>query len=111
MQLPQADSATIAPEKIRDYLLSPSHPVGRFKANFFSELGFSQDLWQELEGQIRVHAQSGDVALGSASEYGQKYIVRGDLRGPSGRTARILSVWIVRRGDTVPRFVTAYPGG
>jgi len=61
--------------------------------------------------QFRVHAQSGDVALGSASEYGQKYIVRGDLRGPSGRTARIISVWIVRRGDTVPRFVTAYPGG
>lgn len=109
MQLPNADSARVAPEKVRDYLLSPSHPVGRFKANLFAGLGFTQDQWQELERQIRAHAQSGDVALGSASEYGQKYVVRGTLRGPTGRTTRIVSVWIVGRGETVPRFVTAYP--
>lgn len=111
MQLPNADSAAIPPEKIRDYLLSPSHPVGRFKATFFAGLGFTQDQWQELERQIRAHAKSGDIALGSASEYGQKYVVRGELRGPTGRTGPIVSVWIVERGDTALRFVTAYPGG
>lgn len=31
------------------------------------------------------------------------------LVGPSGRSADVLSVWIVRTGEELPRFVTAYP--
>jgi hypothetical protein len=27
-------------QKVRDYLLSPVHPVGRFKARVFAALGF-----------------------------------------------------------------------
>ena len=37
----------------------------------------SQDQWNELERQFQAHAQNCDVALGSASEYGQECIVRG----------------------------------
>jgi hypothetical protein len=39
MKLPEAQRAVIAPAKIRDYLFSTSHPVGRFKAPFFDSLG------------------------------------------------------------------------
>ena len=35
MILPNIDKAVIEPEKLRDYLLSKSHPIGRFKAEFF----------------------------------------------------------------------------
>jgi hypothetical protein len=37
--LPHAELATIDPAKLRDYLLSPSHPVGRFKATVVDALG------------------------------------------------------------------------
>ena len=61
----------------------------------------SQDHRNQLEGHFRAHAQRGNVALGSASEYVQEYLVRSALRGPIRRTARIVSRWIFRRGGTV----------
>jgi Domain of unknown function (DUF6883) len=37
------------------------------------------------------------------------YSIRAILMGPSGRSADLVSVWFVRTGEEVPRFVTAYP--
>ena len=45
------------------------------------------------------------------NDYGQKYLVRGILKGPSGRAAEVVTVWIIQSGEGVPRFVTAFPGG
>jgi hypothetical protein len=41
MKLPGADRAIVDAAKVRDYLLSPEHPVGRFKAVFFGALGYT----------------------------------------------------------------------
>jgi hypothetical protein len=41
MKLPAAESAIIDEAKVREYLLSTEHPVGRFKARFFIGLGYS----------------------------------------------------------------------
>lgn len=49
MQLPNSESAIVPEEKLRDYLLSPTHPIGRYKASFFHDLGYEQVNWQELE--------------------------------------------------------------
>ncbi|HKC54769.1 MAG TPA: hypothetical protein VKC35_01550 [Vicinamibacterales bacterium] len=49
MLLPNADDAVIDPAKLRDYLLSMEHSLGRFKARFFGALGFAADHWEELE--------------------------------------------------------------
>ena len=46
--LPNAATAVIEPSKIRDYLLSSSHPIGRFKAVVFTALGYSQEDWPRL---------------------------------------------------------------
>ena len=40
MKLPHHDDVQIDIRKVRDYLLSPVHPVGRFKARVFKALGF-----------------------------------------------------------------------
>jgi Domain of unknown function (DUF6883) len=110
MKLPAAEHAIIAPAKIRDYLLSTSHPVGRFKAPFFSSLGYTSANWRRLEEDLRDLAVSGEAELGKRSPYGQKYEIRGTLKGPSGRSAGVLTVWIVVIGGDVPQFVTAFPG-
>ena len=79
MKLPAAERAVVAPAKIRDYLLSTSHPVGRFRAPFFASLGYTSANWQRLEEDLLKLAVSGDAELGKESPYGQKYEVRGTL--------------------------------
>jgi hypothetical protein len=56
---------------VRDYLLSPSHPVGRFKAQFFLALGYSQAGWALLAADLRQHAMNGTAQDGDASPYGR----------------------------------------
>ena len=46
--MPNCSKAVLAPEKLRDYLLSPLHPIGRYKALFFRTLGYDQTSWQQL---------------------------------------------------------------
>ena len=48
MKLPEAQRAVIAPAKIQNYLLSTSHPIGRFKEPFFASLGYTVANWQNL---------------------------------------------------------------
>lgn len=109
MQLPGAERAFIDPPKLRDYLLSPEHPVGRTKAGFFASLGFSRSAWPVLRTVLLDLAIHGEAAIGPANAHGQKYEVRGTIEGPSGREARILSVWIILNSEDFPRLVTAYP--
>ena len=112
MKLLAAERAVIAPAKIRDYLLSASHPVGRFKAPFFASLGYTSANWQRLEEDLLSLAVSGDAELGKNSPYPycQKYEIRGTLRCASGRSAKVLTVWIILFGGDAPQFVTAFPG-
>lgn len=110
MLVPHADDALIEPAKLRDYLLSTMHPLGRFKARFFGALGFSADRWEELESAFRVQHLTQEAEPGPIMRSGRKFTIRAILTGPNGQSAAVVSVWFVRSGETVPRFVTAYPG-
>jgi hypothetical protein len=83
MKLINADRADIAPVKLRDYLLSPTHPVGRFKAAFFASLGYHQGNWKQFELDLRSQHLTAEADLGEANPYGQKFIVRARMKGPS----------------------------
>lgn len=109
MLLPNASSAIISPEKLRDYLLSQSHPIGRYKATFFRSLGYEADGWGALEKDIRSLLDAAAEEIG-ATDYGKKYAVTGVLTGPNGRSATVVTAWIILTGEDTPRFVTAYPG-
>lgn len=95
--------------KTRDYLLSSSHPVGRFKAGFFRSLGYTPDAWSLLRDDLLELARSGDADECRPSPFGTKYEVRGSLEGPNGGAAKVVTVWIVLARPSVPRLVTAYP--
>ena len=111
MVLPNASKAVIDSAKVRDYLLSSSHPIGRFKQPFFIALGYSGDRWQQLEADLLELVVTGDARIGQKTEYGQKYEVRSRLEGPSGKSAEVVSIWIILDDEEIPRFVTAFPGG
>lgn len=108
--LPSADRAHIDPAKVRDYLLSAVHPVGRFKAVVFQALGYEAEAWERLRDDLLVLARSAEAVPGQASAFGQKYEVSGTLTGPNGRQAKFTCVWIAPHGDGAPRFITAFPG-
>ena len=109
MKLPSAGKAIIEVGKLCDYLLSFTHPVGRFKAAFFANFGYTQDNWRRLEEDIRALISFHEAKQGQQSPYGRKYEVRGMITGPNGKSFAAVTVWIVLKGEDVPRFVTAYP--
>ena len=109
MKLPNAQNAIVDERKVREYLLSPSHPVGRFKAMFFGTIGFPPEAWPAFVNALLQLATEGEAQVLEDSEYGQKYAVRGEIAGPGSRPAAIESVWIIRSGDDTPRLVTVYP--
>lgn len=110
MRLPGADRSIVDAAKVRDYLLSLEHPVGRFKARVFLAAGYRRTDWAVLQRDLQALARTGDAVPGRATPYGQFYEVRGILHASPGRTLAVVTVWIVRPGEDVPRLVTVYPG-
>lgn len=108
--VPNRDQALVAEEKIRDYLLSSAHPIGRHKARFFSRLGYRQDDWMQLVRDLKAILREGSVVNVEKTIYGDKYIVEGALKGPHGVVADVTTVWVIKAGEDFPRLVTAYPG-
>ena len=108
--LPNALNAVVEPGKVRDYLLSPSHPVGRFKAVVFLALGYTQANWEKLRNDLLAIARAGEAVPAEPSAYGQKYEVGGKLTGPNGQVRYFKTIWLVESEKSVPRFLTAYPG-
>jgi hypothetical protein len=110
MMLPGSQPAIVEEAKVRDYLLSHTHPVGRFKAVFFEALGYSPAGGERLRQDLRELCRNGAAAEGQASPFGRKYEIRGTLQGPFGRRAEVVTVWVILVGENVLRFVTAFPG-
>lgn len=109
MRLPNADRAIVDEAKVRDYLLSAANPRSRGKPAFFHALGFGFENCELLRQELLRVAQSDAAVEGQPSAFGRKFEIRATLIGPSAKTARINTVWIIEIGSTVPRFVTAHP--
>lgn len=109
MPISNATEATVAPEKVRDYLLNPEHPDGGSKAAWFQSLGYARDRWQELASDLLALGATCEQFATVHTPFGVKYVVKGQIgRGPH-RSASVLAVWIVEV-DRPPRLVSAYPG-
>ena len=114
MLLPNAEAAVVEKSKVADYLLSPDHPDGRSKAEFFSRFGFQRQEWEVLAQALREHGSAYPVTKTAASSWGTRYSVDGTLNCPDGRHPRLRTVWIVETSGTSeertpPRLITAHP--
>lgn len=109
MKLPNRASAYIPPPKLKDYLLSETHAVGKSKAKFLRGFGFTEVSIDLLEQGLLAIVYSEDVQETTSSAHGTKYIVEGSLETLSGDVVRMRTIWIIETGHERPRFVTAYP--
>ena len=110
-RLPNWERAVIPPAKIRNYLLFPDHPRGRSKAIFFASLGYEVKAWTRLASDLRTQCLPMPASLSRTTEFGPKYVIYATLVGPNGTSAEVVTVWILRWGQSAPCLVTAYPGG
>ena len=111
MKLPGRHKLRITRAKMANYLLSPTHPSGRYKAVFFQRFGFSLARTDELAEALRSHGAICEVAKVKNSPFGVRYILEGELATPDGRNPVVRSVWFIERGEYAPKLVTVYPVG
>lgn len=106
---PDFSKAFVGRAKTRDYLLAPKHAKGKSKAKFFLNAGFDGERWEQMERALIAHAQAHPVARVSRGAFGVKYTIDGELVTPSGKRARVRTVWMIPDTTLQLRFVTSYP--
>jgi hypothetical protein len=60
--VPNCERSTVPPEKITDYLLSETHPIGAPKAHFFRLFGFRKEAPDDLVGALLAHVRQNLIA-------------------------------------------------
>lgn len=112
--LPNYEAAVIPPEKLTMYALNPTHTThvwgkssGSDKARVFkSVLGFDKDNWDLLRERVLAELPFHEAAEGHKDEYGQRYTVVMPITGANGRTADVLTAWIIRSPGAAPTLTT-----
>ena len=109
MKLPNFNKAIVPKEKLTDYILSESHPVGSSKAKFFRGLGFNEENVNQLAKLLLQIGRKNDVKNTRKFTYGTNYMIEGIIKTPIGKTVKITTVWFTKTEKSRPSFVTAYP--
>jgi len=107
-RLPHGDQAILDMRKIEDYCLNPLHPRGRHKARVFREvldLQRSDASW--LRGALLEAARSAEAFRDGEDAWGTHWRLDANLRR-QGKSTVVRTIWIVRTGESVPRFVTCW---
>jgi hypothetical protein len=108
MHLPHGDRAIVDIRKLKDYCLSPSHPRGRHKARVFREaldIRPSDAAW--LRDALLEAARSGEAWQSAIDAWGSQWRLDVTIER-HGKSAVIRTIWIMRTGEDVPRFVTCW---
>lgn len=93
-----------------EYLLNNATPPGKGgdKRKFWREiLGFNSP--EAVCEAILAQATPDQLEATEPNAQGQRYQAIIFITGPSGKTKRIKTIWIVLTGETIARFVTAVP--
>jgi hypothetical protein len=107
-RLPQSDRAIFDIRKIADYCLNPSHPRGRHKARVFREaLGLGRSDAEWLREVLLEAVRSGEAVEVGKDAWGSYWRLDASVRR-QGKSAVIRTIWTVRNGESVPRFVTCW---
>jgi hypothetical protein len=107
-RLPNSERAILDLRKIEDYCLDAAHPRGRHKARLFREL---LDLTRNDAGWLKAvlldRVQNNEAVELVTDAFGGRWRVDVPV-SRHGRKAVIRTIWIVRTGESAPRFVTCW---
>jgi len=108
--LPNLERASIAIEKLRDYVLNPDHPLGRNKARVFkSMLGIEGKHAVALAEIIRETLVRAAATPSDESPYGTRWETHHEIYAPNGRSAIVSVAWLFRiEQPEIPVLITCY---
>ena len=107
-RLPHGNRAILNVRKLEDYCLSASHPRGRHWARVFGEtLDFQRSDAPWLRDVLLEAARSGQASHFTTDAWGSHWRLDATIRR-HGKSAVVRTIWIVRSGEDVPRFVTCW---
>ena len=106
--LPNGDRAILDLRKLVDYCLNPTHTRGRHKARVFHKsLGIGQGDATDLRALL-LHGAAREAATQLSSDaWGDRWQIDVAV-SQQGRRAMVRTIWIIRRGEQIPRFVTCW---
>jgi hypothetical protein len=106
--LPNHSAAQFEIAKLRDYCLSSDHPRGRHKARqFASSLGISASDAEWLRENIVQSLATFEATGQEFDDFGQRWRID-MLLARQNRRAMIRTIWMIRNGETFPRFITCW---
>ncbi len=111
---------TVDPRKLEDYLLSPTHPVGKHKARLWrSVFGVNRGDGALLERLIReqLRQSQAEPVKKEEKEFREDplkvvrlwEVVIPHFEGPNGNTGAVLTAWALAPEGARPWLTTAYP--
>lgn len=107
-RLPAVESAILDVRKLEDYCLNPEHLRGRHKARLFREvLGIGQGESAWLRQSLLEGVRKNEAIPLALDIFGTRWRVDVPVER-HGRRAVIRSIWIVRVGESGPRFVSCW---
>ncbi|MBL8131037.1 MAG: hypothetical protein JNL42_04200 [Anaerolineae bacterium] len=105
MRIPQ--NALILREKLTDYLLVRKSEDD--KSQFLGQAGFTMESADALEAAIRRHIATYDAQIDRSNQFGEYYVVHGELVGVNEQVLSVTTVWIQDAGSERLRFITLKP--
>ncbi|MFN3351817.1 DUF6883 domain-containing protein [Pseudorhodoplanes sp.] len=107
-RLPNIEAAVLDVRKLAGYCLDSAHPRGRHKARVFRQtLGVGRDDADWLKGAILAALSGVDAVELERDVYGARW--RADVAlTRQNRQAVVRTVWMIRAGERIPRFVTCW---
>ena len=105
MKLPR--DAVISVEKLRDYLLT-EQPRGD-KSQFLALAGYTRANPWQLERDLREQVLERDAEPLPPRGYGDRFEIRGKLRGPNGMELPVRTIWMREFQSGVVKFITLIP--
>ncbi len=107
-RLPNGDQAVLDLRKIEDYCLNPLHPRGRHKARVFRDaLGIGRSDAHWLRDALLAAACIKDAIELANTLSGRQWRIDIPVTRQN-RNIMVRTIWIVRTGEHVPRFVTCW---
>ncbi len=77
------------------------------RETFERALGYTKDNYQDLIDEIYENLPHYHAVYKGSNQYGDKYEVVMDITGPNGKTAKVLTAWIVYKDGRV-QLVSVY---
>ena len=98
-------NATIAEEKLTQYLLVPL--LKDDKSKFLGQGGYILENWRRLEADLRSQVLTQPAEFLEETPYGTKYRIKTILKSINGLELPIITIWMITNKQA--KFITLIP--